>query len=229
MDETLNETLKIDEDMNPVKNNSNDSVIEVPNLLSRKDMHFHRSFITTSKTLITTSLSGIQLAPRVNDLISIFSDIIPNSTVKTRLLVSENKLCQLAVEEGFTNMIIINMLLANPIGFYLVNFLKNIKIKVVFASYECLDYEKLAPKVKAPPLVVRSTGTLNEFQENTIKFFSEICETQCKPTSTEKIYFECFDSQIEFTYDLAGLNFCMMSSSSYNNDVSKEIYFKEIY
>lgn len=231
LDETLNETLKIEDDnLSPIKNNPDDSVIEVPILLSGGDMHFHRPFITTKtrKTLLTTSLSGVKLAPRVNDLVSIFSDIIPNSAVKTRLLISENKLCQLAVEEGFTNIIIINMLLANPIGLYLIDFLKNIKIKVGFSSYKCLDYEKLVFKAKTPPIVVKSFGKLNEFQESTVQFFSEICETNCKQINAEKINFECYDSHIEFTYNLAGLHFSLMSSN-YNDDDSKEIYFKEIH
>lgn len=226
MDETLNETLKVEDPSSSnsihfVESNLNDSFVEVSDILSSGEMCFQKPSYN-SKTLLTTSLSGVVLVPKIKNLLSIFNDMIPNSEVKMRFLISENKLMQLAAVEGFTNMVIINMQLGNPIGLYFIDIIKHIKMYVVLKSYECHDYEKLPFKIKAPLLVIKSIGKLNEFQEYVIHFFSEICKTHTKEINAEKMNFECNDSQIKFTYNLAGLHFCMITPSS---NMSKEIIF----
>lgn len=168
-----------------------------------------------AKTLLTTGLSGIDVSKTVKDLLLIFNDIIPNSTILRRELVSEQSLVSSAMNHGYTNIIIINMQFGKPVGLTFFDLLAPFKTFATLTSFGCFKYENIVSKIEKPQLVMNYNKNLMKgSHELILQFFSTILpkKSGCEFNDAKTINITyCNDCQsAKFEFNSAGLHFCMV-------------------
>lgn len=175
--------------------------------------------VQKSKTLLTTSLTSLKLSKTAHDLISIFNDIIPNSTILKREFVSELTIVKTAMDQGYSNLLIINTKFGDPVGLTFFDLLIPFKTYVALSSLECYKYSNVMGKIEVPQLVINYNKYLNESQEFVLKFFSTIFPKQCdfkNDANTINITY-CDDCQLmKFEFNFVGLQFCISPPTNFN-------------
>lgn len=169
------------------------------------------------RTLLTTSLSSGLLNHKMEYFLSILNNIIPNSTVKERLLVSEMNLKRTALNDGYTHILIVALCLGYPAGLSCIDLINNFKIYADISSFACTKDVNISQFKEYPKLVIRCEQILNKFQDVLFYFFDSIFFKKSGENGNEVHLISCENCQvIKFIYDAAGLSFCLMMPSSSN-------------
>jgi rRNA maturation protein Rpf1 len=220
LDESLNETIK---DLTLFGNISLIEIDEDESISGREFFAVNNQIenaLQNTKTLLTTSLSSVKLSVTAHDLLLIFNDIIPNSIILKRELISELKIVKTAMDQGFTNLLIINTQSGNPVGLTFFDLLIHRKTFVALSSFECFKYSNTVGKIEVPQLVINYDRNLNESQEFVLTFFSTILPKQCDhktyDSNTININY-CNDCEsMKFEFNFIGLKFCMVPQTNFN-------------
>jgi len=158
-------------------------------------------------TLLTTSLSGVQLSDETKYLIAYLNYIIPNSIIQTRLFISEANLIKIAVIEGYNNIIIVLMQSGNPVGLCFLDLIQQVKLNIKLSSYV---FDKHCSKVENPKLFIENYKKLNKSQECIIHFLlSNIPKSNDDPDANTIILKCCNHKVIKFKHHSAGFKFNM--------------------
>lgn len=177
------------------------------------------------RTLLTTSLSSGLLNQKMDFFLSVLNSIIPNSTIKTRLLVSEMSLINTAQNDGYTHIIIIVMSLGYPSGLNCIDILNNLKMYAELTSFTCKNDADIFCCMEYPKLVINCEKKLNTFQDFIFYFFSSILLKKLEKNRKEIHLINCENCQvIKFIYDAADLSFCLVKPSLSNSSLLNKIF-----
>lgn len=226
LDESINNSAMM-ENCIDLNNSSLDEINSDYSIANTSIIHLDESLMKNSelkvncidlksyrKTMLTTSLSGVKLTSVTKNLLTIINDMIENSKIQDRSLMSENKLISTARDIGYTNILIIVMNFGYPIGISFIDLQQNLKLHVKVTSYKHFNNENAANINKNSCLTPKNEQKLNELHEFIFSFFSKSEEL-----NVNKILFPCHNNcnDMEFIHTSVGLSFTMILPRHFND------------